>query len=54
MQYTHHFQSPLGGILIAADEAGLTGLWFDKAKYYADRLDPEHEERDTPECPPRQ
>lgn len=48
MQYTNHFQSPLGGILIAADEAGLTGLWFDKAKYYADRLDPEHEERDTP------
>lgn len=48
MQYTNHFQSPLGGILIAADEAGLTGLWFDGAKYYADRLDPEHEERDMP------
>ena len=24
-----HYDSPLGGILLAADEIGLTGLWFD-------------------------
>ena len=24
--YTLHYDSPLGGILLAADEAGLTGL----------------------------
>ena len=27
--YTLHCDSPLGGILLAADEAGLTGLWFE-------------------------
>ncbi len=48
MQFISHYQSPIGGILLAADETGLTGLWFDGAKYYADHLDPEHEEKDTP------
>lgn len=48
MQYTTHYNSPIGGILLAADETGLTGLWFDGEKYYADHPDPEHEEKDTP------
>lgn len=48
MQYTTTYQSPLGEILLAADEAGLTGLWFDGEKFYADSLDPEHEERNVP------
>lgn len=48
MQYISYYHSPLGGILLAADETGLTGLWFDGAKYYAAHLDPEHEEKDTP------
>lgn len=48
MQYTSHYESPIGGILLAADPIGLTGLWFDGQKYYADRLDPEHEERNIP------
>lgn len=48
MQYISHDQSPIGSILLAADETGLTGLWFDREKYYADHLDPEHEEKDTP------
>lgn len=48
MQYTNHYKSPIGGILLAADETGLTGLWFDGGKYYADHLDPEHKEKDTP------
>lgn len=48
MQYISHDQSPIGGILLAADETGLTGLWFDREKYYADHLNPEHEEKDTP------
>ena len=34
MQYTTHYQSPIGGILLAADEDGLTGLWFEGQKYY--------------------
>ena len=48
MQYTTSYQSPLGEILLAADEIGLTGLWFDGEKFYADSLDPEHEERNIP------
>lgn len=48
MQYTNHFDSPIGNLLLAADDVGLTGLWFDGSKYYADCLDSEQEERDTP------
>ncbi len=48
MQYTTHYQSPIGGILLAADETGLTGLWFDGEKYYPNRLDTAHKETDTP------
>ena len=29
MTYIQHYKSPLGGILLAADEVGLTGLWFE-------------------------
>ena len=46
--FTAHYQSPLGEILLAADEMGLTGLWFEGEKFYALSLDPEHEERETP------
>ena len=28
MQYTFKYRSPLGGITIAADDEGLTGLWL--------------------------
>ncbi len=48
MQYTAKYQSPIGEILLAADEIGLTGLWFDGEKFYADNLDPEHEEKELP------
>lgn len=46
--FTAHYQSPLGEILLAADEVGLTGLWFDRAKYYAAGLAPQSTERETP------
>ena len=48
MVYTRHYISPLGGILLSADEIGLTGLWFDGEKYYAENLPEEHTEPDTP------
>ncbi len=48
MTYIQHYRSPLGGILLAADEIGLTGLWFDGEKYFADNLPAEHTERETP------
>lgn len=47
MQYTTKYQSPLGEILLACDEMGLTGLWFENEKFYAQNLDLEHEERNT-------
>lgn len=46
--YTLHYDSPLGGILLAADEVGLTGLWFEGEKYFANILGPEQQERETP------
>ena len=48
MQYIDHYRSPLGDILLAADEIGLTGLWFEGQKYFALYLDEEHEERALP------
>ena len=29
MHYINHYHSPLGTILLAADDTGLTGLWFE-------------------------
>ena len=37
------YQSPLGGILLAADEVGLVGLWFEGQKYFA-RTHPEEQQ----------
>ena len=48
MQYITHYQSPLGNILLAADDIGLTGLWFEGQKYYALYLDKEHMEKEIP------
>ena len=48
MQYTSHYRSPMGDILLAADEVGLTGLWFEGQKYFALQLDKAHEEREIP------
>ncbi len=47
MQYTSQYHSPLGEILIAADDIGLTGLWFVGQKYYALYLDKENQEQET-------
>lgn len=48
MTFIQHYDSPLGGILLAADEIGLTGLWFDGQKYFARDLPGECIDRDTP------
>lgn len=48
MTFVQSYASPLGGILLAADEMGLTGLWFDGEKYFADSLPAEHAEQETP------
>lgn len=48
MTFIQHYDSPLGDMLLAADEIGVTGLWFESAKYYADTLPRATEERETP------
>ena len=42
MKYTNYYSSPLGKLLMAADDIGLTGLWFENQLHYAYNLDPEH------------
>ena len=48
MIFIQHYDSPLGGILLAADEIGLTGLWFDGQKFFARDLPAERVEQNTP------
>lgn len=47
MQYTAHYKSPLGDILLASDDAGLTGLWFEDQRYFALHLASDHIEKET-------
>ena len=44
MDYTWHYDSPLGGITMASDGKALTGLWFDGQKFFAETLLPERQE----------
>lgn len=48
MTYTYNYSSPLGEILLAANDNGLTGLWFYGAKYFAADLEDERTEKLTP------
>lgn len=48
MIYTSKYTSTLGDILLAADETGLTGLWFYGAKHFAEGLSDERCEASTP------
>lgn len=48
MQYVKTYSSPIGKILLAADEEGLCGLWFEGAKYFGQSLEKERKEEDTP------
>ena len=47
MVYTYKYKSPLGDILLAADEVGLAGLWFEGQKYFANTLPNEHISQET-------
>ena len=48
MIYTCTYPSPLGNILLAADEVGLMGLWFEGQKYFANTLPRECISQETP------
>lgn len=41
MHYTSQYPSPLGELLLAADDDGLTGVWFVGQKYFARSLAPD-------------
>ncbi len=41
MKYMNYYHSPLGNILLAANDMGLTGLWFEGQKYYGRHLHPD-------------
>ena len=47
MVYTCNYKSPLGDILLAADEIGVTGLWLEGQKYFANTLPDEYLPQDT-------
>ena len=42
------YQSTLGNILLSADEIGLTGLWFEGQKYFANTLPDQHISQNNP------
>lgn len=50
MVYTYTYPSALGNLLLAADEIGLTGVWFEGQKYFAEMLPDERisQETETP------
>ena len=47
MQYLSTYMSPLGEMLIAAEDNGLVGLWFQGAKHYAAGLNAHCEHKET-------
>lgn len=48
MTYTQPYPSPLGDMLLAADELGLTGAWFEGGAHFAAQLPAEHTQGETP------
>lgn len=48
MHCTSLYQSPIGEILLAADDIGVVGVWFKGEKYFAYCLDKDTEPRETP------
>ena len=49
MIYTHRYPSPLGQILLAADDEGLTGLWFvENQRHMGEGLSVSAAERPSP------
>lgn len=48
MQYTTTYSSPLGEILLAGNDVGLTGLWFEANQSYPKSLDSKHRHKNLP------
>lgn len=48
MTYTQTYSSPLGEVLLSADDMGLSGLWFPGQRHFARTLPPGAVPRETP------
>lgn len=48
MTFIQRYGTPLGTMLLAADEIGLVGAWFEGQKYFAAGLPEERLEQETP------
>ena len=48
MEYTSHYNSPLGQITLASNGTCLTGLWFEGQKFFARTLSNCTQEKDLP------
>lgn len=48
MEYINYYESPLGKLLLSADDIGLTGVWFEEQKYFAQGLKEPYEEKELP------
>ena len=48
MDYTYHYDSPLGAMTMASDGDALIGLWFDGQKYFGSTLRGAPEEKTLP------
>ncbi len=48
MEWISTYTSPLGKMLLSADEVGITGIWFEQQKYYANSLSKECKIAQTP------
>lgn len=48
MQYSCHYTSPIGNLLIEGDDAGLCGLWLDRERADTGILKSEYEEQKFP------
>lgn len=46
MIFTDKYESPLGSIILACDEAAIIGLWFNMQKYFGNTLPEETEQKD--------
>ena len=46
MNYISTYKSILGNIIITADDIGLTGLWFEKQKYFPENIS-DYKEKET-------
>lgn len=48
MQYTSHYETPIGGMTLGSDGEALIGLWFDGEKFFCDTMSGETQEKALP------